>query len=70
MSWIELQQRKLKEIEDRRKGITTTSGSYSYNSYHMSKKDPNAMDVDRMTTEEVEWHKKEGCASAAINQDI
>ena len=53
-SQIKLQQQKLKEIEDRRKGITTTSGNYSYNSYHLNKKDPNAMDVGRMATEEVE----------------
>jgi len=58
-SRIELQQRKLKEIKDRRKGITTTPVNYSYNSYHSSRKDPNAMDVDRMTTEEVERHRKE-----------
>ena len=58
-SRIELQQWKLKEIEDRRKGITTTAGNYSYNSYHMSKRDPNTMDIDRLMTKEVERHRKE-----------
>ena len=58
-SQIELQQLPLKEIEDRWKGVTNNhQGYYGYNN-SSGKKAPNAMDVDRLSTEEVEQHKKE-----------
>ena len=59
-SHIELQQLQLKEIEDRRKGITSNyQGYYGHNSSSSGRKDPNAMDVDQLSTEEVERHRKE-----------
>jgi hypothetical protein len=59
---IELQQIRLQEIENRRKGITTSHhGHYGYNNNNSSgrTRDPNAMDVDRLSTKEVERYKKE-----------
>ena len=59
-SCIELQQLQLKEIEDRRKGVTSNyQGYYGHSSNSSGRKDPNAMDVDRLSTEEVEQHWKE-----------
>ena len=49
---------RLKEIEDQRKGITNSHGYYGY-SNSSRKKDPNAMDVDQLSTEEMECHRKE-----------
>ena len=58
-SRIVLKQLRLKEIEDQRKGITNNhQGYYGYNN-SLGKKDPNAMDVDRLSTKELERHKKE-----------
>ena len=59
-SYIELQQLQLKEIEDRRKGITSNyQGYYGHNSNSSGRKDPNTMDVNWLSTEEVEQHRKE-----------
>ena len=59
-SCIELQQLRLKEIEDQRKGITSNyQGYYGHNSSSSGRKDPNAMDVDWLSTEEIDWHRKE-----------
>ena len=54
-SRIELQQLQLKEIEERRKGITSNyQGYYGHSNNSSGRKDPNAMDVDRLSTEEIE----------------
>ena len=59
-SHIELQQLRLKEIKDQMKGITSNcQGYYSHNSNSSGRKDPNAMDVDQLSTEEIEQHRKE-----------
>ena len=54
-SCIKLQQLQLKEIEDRWKGVTSNyQGYYGHNSNSSGRKDPNAMDMDWLSTEEVE----------------
>jgi len=59
-SRIELQQIRLQEIENRRKGTTSSNhGHYGYNNNSGRTRDPNAMDVDRLSTEDVERYKKE-----------
>ena len=53
-------QLQLKEIEDWRKGITSNyQGYYGHNSNSSGRKDPNTMDVDWLSTKELEQHKKE-----------
>lgn len=59
-SRFDAQYRRFQEISGRKKGTNITPTRFTTASpKYVSSKDPNAMDIDRLTTEEIERHKKE-----------
>ena len=58
-SRFDAQYRRFQEISGRKKGFTPQNRKSNTPRYVQSSSDPNAMDIDRLTTEEREQHMKE-----------